>query len=167
MKIKPVDVARLTGSQVGKLLAMGESTQPPRIKRKEQFPAPAPFRALDEPAMKTLLADLQSEIPISDSGPLSLARIAGISTAEAEPFAGKSYLQVLTSPRTSRAALEQLAGFGQILSASRLPASSCLAGMAIRTLARLALHTRFSVKLEKGEARQAAQLVELLAKVDK
>lgn len=165
MKIKPVDVTKLTQLQVGKLLAMGESTQPLRIKRREQVPVPAPFDDLDEPALKTLLADLQSEILASDSGPLSFARICGISTEEAQPFAGKTYLKMLTSSRTSQGALEQLASFGQTLGASRLPASTCLAGTAIRALARLALHTRFGLALKKAEVKTAAGLIKALAAI--
>lgn len=112
--------------------------------------------------MTVLLTDLQCPI-VSVGGPLSFERIAGIGSDEAQSFAGKTFLKLLTSPRTSRGALEQLAAFGKSLGSSRLPDSTCLAGRAIYALARLALHTRYGCNLAKGEAQAAAELVKALS----
>lgn len=163
MTIKSVDVARLSTAQVKALLALGEKRPPLPAAGDEHAPLGQLLGDLDQDDMELLLADLQSPVLVADAGPISFVRLTGISAQESEQFQGKTFLKMLTSSRTSRAALEHLAEFGQLLAAPALPRSTRLAGAAVRAIARLALHTRFNIQLEKNEAQTTAAIVQSLA----
>jgi hypothetical protein len=160
MIIKPIDIAQLSESQVSTLLAMSQT--PPA--------APAAIDELDllsdslsEATRTTLLADLQSPVLFAETGPLSFHRLIGVQIDEVQELQGKTFLQALTSARTSREALVKLSTFGSSIMMPALPPSTRLAGGAIRAIARLALHTRFDAELEPHEAERAAAIVQSLA----
>jgi hypothetical protein len=159
----PVKVSALTGSQVNSLLALGLSSQTPRA---SAFVVEMLRNATNQKGkslVKSIFMDLQCPVLVPGTGCLSFARLTGLPASAASEFEGKSYLKMLTSPRTSRAALEYIARFAELLTTEVLPLSTRLTGSLMQAMAQIALVTHHKIILEPAESEEMVAVVRAFA----
>lgn len=122
--------------------------------------------AVNDPAgtkARSLLADLESPVLASQTGPLSFVRLTGIELADAESIGDRSFLRALASSRTTIKVLQALVEYGELLASSVFPAETQLTGALIRTLAQAALLRRHSDALSRVEAESMSAILRALA----
>ncbi len=164
MTTTTVDIARLSNSRVRDILsqAMGRPTWLRADEGIELLQEALAGRSGE--AMQTILTDLASMVLSSECGPSSFQRLTELDQETAAEFEGQSFLDALTSSKTSRKALQALMRYGELLTHVDLPQGTKLTGMVINTLASAAIATRFGEPLGDSDARTtSAVLAELAA----
>lgn len=163
MTADPVDVAKLSEKQVRRLLALGNRGPAQGGAVRVESASARPSRVeLSDASLRRLSADLRCSVLASGDGPLSFERLMRLEGARKEEFKNKSFLDALLSAHTSRAGLEVLARFGQLLTSDGFPSDAQLVGMVIRSLARFQLFARHGVSPRPGERETTHSLLESL-----
>lgn len=162
METTPIAIEHLTNGQVELLLAMGLTHgSSPRGASVELCRS-----VLEDPSKRQrqmLLADLQAPLAAPASGPLSFARLTGVSETEAARLEGRSLLDLLLSQRTNAQLLEKLAEYGRLLSLPELPEPTRLTGAVVRSLAVAALVQRHAQRVSSADVLAAGDVLAALA----
>lgn len=152
MNPAPIDIAALSDEQVSSLLALGSSKNV--VDDQARDPVDLLRQAINGPnnaQLQFLVSDLKRKVLDSENGPLSFQRLTDLSVEDAQDFQGETFARVLMSSSTSRSALDKLARYGALMSQQAFDDSTRLTGIVIRSLAQMALASRYDIEFAEDD----------------